>query len=348
MRRRPHTATLIALAVAAAVVVTIVVVSVRSRDGEDRAGTGPGTTTDATAPGAVTATTATAGPSPPIAPGVPPMPAWADVPGGPPPFEVPPGGDANVTREPGGRRVSIASDDGTPLAEARVDPDGVYRSVRYYDRRGDVTLVVDRIDAGPARVTGSMARGGGCRDSRAAGGPTWGAFPMRWRINVRSIPRGLPRAATVLAARRARGVWASNANRCGVPDASRASFRYMGATTRPLGRNGTSSVGFGDVDAMGGVCRGALASTFTWMAGGRGIETDVRLDARPVRPYTVATPPPVRRIDVWSVVVHETGHALGFGHVGDASNVMYPRLVPGGSHRRLGLGDARANNARYR
>jgi len=268
---------------------------------------------------------------------------------GPAPFTRPPGGAVTVARVPGGRRIVIARRDGSRLAEAELDRSDVYRSVRYFDRRGRLRLVVDRLDAAPALATArtAVAAAQGCRDARNPTGAPWGAFPINWRLNARSVPRRLPRAGVVRAAQDARAAWGANRNRCGVPDASRVAFRYRGATRLPVGRNGVSSIGFGSVAAMGGVCRGALACTFTWVLGGRGIESDTRLDARPARPYSLAGGR-ADRTDLASVIVHETGHTLGFAHVYDPSNVMYPWLIAGTtSHRRLGLGDARENNGRY-
>ena len=161
--------------------------------------------------------------------------------------------------------------------------------------------------------------------------------------------RAAPHAPRALAAvRAARGVWNANRSHCrGIPDASRARFAYAGASGRATGRDGVNLVEFGDVDRLGGVCAGTVACTITFIVGGRAVESDTRIDR--IRPNGYFTGASRRRgLDVQSVMVHESGHTLGFDHVNARSVVMFPvigqRTVGG---RRLGRGDALVNNRAY-
>jgi predicted Zn-dependent protease len=54
------------------------------------------------------------------------------------------------------------------------------------------------------------------------------------------------------------------------------------------------------------------------------------------------------KTDVQSVMAHEVGHMIAFRHVNDDSNVMYPTIFENdASNRKLGRGDANANNTKY-
>jgi hypothetical protein len=131
-----------------------------------------------------------------------------------------------------------------------------------------------------------------------------------------------------------------------VPDRSRLAFAYRGTTTRPIGRNGVNTVGIGETNALGGTCVGSVACTFTWTSGARALESDIRIDRNPNAGLSVAARPG-RRIDLRSVVVHESGHTAGLAHVADRGQVMFPSLRAGMTVRRLGRGDATRSNAKY-
>lgn len=318
-----------AAAVAAAATVAGVVLLVRGTPG------GPAGTT--------TTTTATT----PLPPSVPPLPEWGDVPGAPPDFAVPAGGDVAVTPTPDGTRVALTRDDGTAYALARVDRGGIYRDVHYYDDAGRLRLAVDRVDVepGPAavRAGSSTAR---CQAGSVRSGFRWSG-PIGWRLAVGSVPGSLRPGAVLAAARAARSVWIRNTNRCRVGDRSGVRFAYRGATDRSLGQDGRNVLAFGEIDALGGACVGAIACTFTWTRGGRAVESDILIDRNPRRGYA-AGGRPGRRVDLRSVLVHETGHTIGLEHVRTRGNVMFPTLRTGDTaHRRLGRGDAQANNALY-
>jgi hypothetical protein len=110
-----------------------------------------------------------------------------------------------------------------------------------------------------------------------------------------------------------------------------------------------STVDVGSVAALGAACPGAVACTVTWIVGGtRAVESDTRITGRDAGGFSTARRPGPRRLDVQSVMIHESGHALGLGHVAARDVVMHAFVRRGGtSGRRLGRGDAIASNAKY-
>lgn len=323
-----------AAAIAAAATVTGVVLVVRG-------GGGPATTP--TTPATTATTTATT----PLPPSVPELPDWGAVAGAPPDFATPAGGDAAVTPTPDGSRVELTRDDGSTYAVARVDDDGTYRDIHYYDDAGRLRLAVDRVDVepGPAavRAGASTAR---CQTGSVRSGFRW-TTTIPWRLDVASIPGALSPRAVLAAARSARTAWIRNRNRCRVRDRSGVAFRYRGTTGASLGQDGRNVIAFGEIDRLGGACVGAIACTFTWTRGNRAVESDILVDRNPRRGFAAGGRPGVR-IDLRSVLVHETGHTIGLEHVRTRGNVMFPTLRAGDTaHRRLGRGDAQANNALY-
>lgn len=337
---RSRRAAAVAAAAAAAAIVAVGVAVVATRDGGGGGGApGPtaGSTATAPAPGAVE---------------LPPVPDWGDFPGAPPPLVVPPGGEVSAEAVPGGSRLTVERADGSTLAVARVEgATGAYGEVRYLDRRGRLDVVVSAVRAAPAGGGARAAAGGAavrCGSSaRRDAGYRWTRFPIAWRINLRPLPPRISRAAALRAAREARGVWNANRSHCRtLPDASTARFSFAGTTTRRTAQDGRSVVEFGETDRLGGICRGTVACTVTWVVGARVTESDTRVDR--LRRGGYFTGSRRRGVDLRSVMVHESGHTLGFAHVAARTVVMFPSIGPrtvGG--RILGRGDALGNNAKY-
>lgn len=277
---------------------------------------------------------------------LPPVPAWGRFPGAPPPLAPPAGGNVAPVADGGPPTLRVTRPDGSTYATVDLGAGGEVTEARFHDRRGRLTVVVSRVAAppAPARAVASALRRR-CVDRRRLSGWYVGPEPFRWRYAIASTPRYLRRASALAAVRAARITWVRALNRCGVPDRSALRFSYLGTTTRGTARDGVSTVGFGEVDALGGTCAGAVACTITWLSGPRAIESDARLDRDPGARYGTGTG---RVYDLRGVIVHETGHTIGLGHVDSPDNVMNPYLAPGDRGARvLGLGDVRALNARY-
>jgi hypothetical protein len=323
---------------AAAAIIVLVVVLARDD------GPGGETTTTSTGP---TPTTGTA-PVPPEAP--PDLPAWGDFPGAPAELDVPAGGAAAIAPTPGGQEVTLERADGSPAAVVTLGPGGAPLDARFFDPSGRLTLVVSALRAAPAGAAGARARVRCGSAARADAGFRWTRFPVRWRLSTGASPSGLRRAATLLAIRRARGTWNANRTHCaGVRDLSRARFAFAGSSPRRVGRDGVSVVDVGDINRLGGICPGAVACTITWIAGGnRASESDTRIRRSDPGGFSTARRPGPRKLDLQSVMVHESGHTLGFAHVTARDVVMNPIVRRGDvSGRRLGRGDALASNAKY-
>ena len=324
-RRRAAIAAVAAGAVAVAVVIAV------TRGGGGPSPTAPGT---ASAPAATTAA-----PPPPM------VPAWGDFAGAPPDLGAPPGGSAAVAGPPADRSLTVRRADGSVAAVAQLDERGATEA-RFYDRAGRLTAVVAglrvarAVSAGGARVSCGSA-------ASAPAAFRWTRFPIRWRLAGRP-PSGVSRAAGLAALRRARSTWNANRSHCrSIPDRSRARFAFAGTSGRTTGRDGVSLVEYGDVDRLGGACAGTVACTITWVASGRAVESDTRIDRAHGGGFTT-TRPRAGRLDLASVLVHESGHTLGFDHVSARSVVMFPVLARGSTAgRRLGRGDALANNRKY-
>lgn len=329
------------LAVAAATALGVIAVAISLFQDDDEPGR-PVTS----AP--VTVTAPGTAPDVPVAPPAPDVTGWGDFPGAPPDLAAPPGGSEEVTADGGAPVLAVRRADGTLLATASLDEQGRALDASFFDRAGELTLVV----AGLRAVAGGATTGGarvGCGSTASARADfRWTRFPIRWRLGTARTPPGISRARALTAIRKSRGTWNANRTHCAdVPDASRARFTYVGSSGRVTGRDGVSLVEFGDVGRLGGVCAGTVACTLTWISRGRAIESDTRI--RRSRPGGYFTGSGRRRgIDLQSVMVHEGGHTLGFDHVSARSVVMFPSIASrtiGG--RILGRGDALVNNRTY-
>lgn len=329
------------LAVAAATALGVIAVAISLFQDDDEPGR-PVTS----AP--VTVTAPGTAPDVPVAPPAPDVTGWGDFPGAPPDLVAPPGGTAEVTADAGAPVLAIRRADGTLLATASLDDAGVPLDAAFFDRSGDLTLAVAGLRAAGAGSAGAGARVRCGSSASARADYRWTAFPIRWRLGTARTPPGISRPRALLAVRKARGTWNANRSHCrGIGDASRARFTHVGSSGRRTGRDGVNLVEFGDPGGLGGVCAGTVACTLTWVTAGRAIESDVRI--RRVRPNGYFTGSGRRRgIDLQSVMVHESGHTLGFDHVSARTVAMFPRIAErtvGG--RILGRGDAMVNNRTY-
>lgn len=325
------------IAVAVATALGVIAVAISLLQDDDEPG-GPVTS----APVTVTA------PAAPVTPPAPEVTGWGDFPGAPPDLVAPPGGTEEVTVDGGAPVLAVRRADGTLLATATLDAQGTPLDARFFDRSGDLTLVVAGLRAATGGSAGAGARVRCGSSASARSGFRWTRFPIRWRLGTARTPPGISRSRALLAVRKARGTWNANRSHCrDIADASRARFAHVGSSGRRTGRDGVNLVEFGDVGGLGGVCAGTVACALTWVGGGRAVESDVRI--RRVRPNGYFTGSGRRRgIDLQSVMVHESGHTLGFDHVSVRTVAMFPsvseRTVGG---RILGRGDALVNNRTY-
>ncbi|MBI2683905.1 MAG: matrixin family metalloprotease [Actinobacteria bacterium] len=274
---------------------------------------------------------------------------WARFAGRPPDFAVPAGGTiGRTTYVDGSEGVTLRRDDGSMFATGVLNADGNYEIIKYFDADGGLvqTVAATYADQGRRRVRGEQARCGA--NGQGTSGWKVTAQPFGWFITTGSIPSYLNRSRAIAAVRAGHGNWNSNGNTCGIPDQSAMAWQYRGGANYSVGRNGRSSVGFGNTRALGGACAGltVIACTLTWGANGRITESDTRFGTD-VKFYAAPGFRP-DGFDIEGVMTHEAGHSMGFEHVGDSDNVMSPSTSPGNnSNRSLGRGDANLNNAVY-
>ena len=183
--------------------------------------------------------------------------------------------------------------------------------------------------------------------SQASIGKTYWRTTRKWWIGATAA--GINRDKVVNAVRNGQSQWTNNINWCGIKDQANPPAHYEGKTSRAAKHDGYSTVDWGSFKNDQN-CSGALACT----ANGT-----TRRETRSSR--TSASTPTVKwsttgasgTYDIQSVAAHEFGHVLNFGHVTNSSKVttqtlMWPYLALGDtSGRKLGRGDALANNSHY-
>jgi hypothetical protein len=167
--------------------------------------------------------------------------------------------------------------------------------------------------------------------------------------SVGATPKGMDRQKVIKALKAAMGEWVNNVNHCGIKDNAKPPMSYKGETTKKSGQDGVSVVDWASLQNDQD-CKNALACTVTAYDGnGNPVESDTRFNTF----YKWSTTGAKNAYDVQSVAAHEWGHILQLDHSENANKndntlVMWPYVDIGDtSGRKLGKGDAQANNSHY-
>ncbi|MFZ5927261.1 MAG: matrixin family metalloprotease [Acidobacteriota bacterium] len=156
---------------------------------------------------------------------------------------------------------------------------------------------------GPAALTGANLAS---TFGEGWDGPGLGAASLS--VYIGALPAWLDRGSMLAEVRRALGAWASAAQL----SFSEADVRRLRRQIEIWAAAGDHGDGF-PFDGRGGV----LAHTFYPPPNAETIAGDMHLDLD--EPWKTGAD-----IDLFSVVLHELGHALGLGHNDDPGSVMYP------------------------
>jgi concanavalin A-like lectin/glucanase superfamily protein/matrixin len=277
----------------------------------------------------------------------------------PPSFAVPPGGSQTTETQPDGTIVvTIFNADGSQYAQEEQDEQGRSLQTDWYEN-GSVTesLTYYYADGSSSSSSGNIRTANDPSHCDLVGSKAttfkWTSQPMTWYFRRGSTPssKSLKTNSVEAALKSSRQEWENNSNICGVPDNSSMAFDYAGSTRQRFNarsRDGVSMVSFGGDPTVKRMCRDktdTIACTSTWMSGSSIVEADTLIS----RGYTWGTGGQSDKNDVWSVMAHETGHAIGFKHrKDDRRSVMFESYVRGDLYNRtLGKGDAGGNNQKY-
>jgi hypothetical protein len=267
---------------------------------------------------------------------------------GEPRFAVPAGG--SVRRRllaGGGFACTLLRAGGSRFARAVRDGYGNVLEMDFYRASGQLLVTQDRA---VAALTGSPAPPDvSCgSNSQATIGPKFWTKSMVWYVG--NAPPGVDQKKAVDALRNAMSEWLNNINWCGIKDKAHPPVRYEGTTSKPGMKDDNANVmDFGSLGDDQG-CEGAVACAQTWYDGsGKPIESDVRFNTQ----YKWVVGAKSGAFDIQSIAAHEFGHLLQFDHVSNVSKnddsvVMWPYVTYANTTaRKLGKGDANADNAHY-
>lgn len=252
-----------------------------------------------------------------------------------------------------GRRV-VSGD-----VEVRVPPPGITVAADGIGRRGESRslmvsnrggVVFSGAEAASGAGAGAASRGpADCRSSQFAlesGAHPW-STTIRWKLRNASVPKRMNVSTVAGRLKSAFSAWRTDRNDCGLggqPKRLRETYAGWTKTATGIGvHNGTLTCGaFNRTNTVElGSLPGQLLgwTCYWWGNGGSMIAFDTRLQSS--ADMVIHLPKGCRnRWDLQSVATHEFGHAIGLGHVSNASQTMHG-VAPACSTapRTLGRGD---------
>ena len=198
---------------------------------------------------------------------------------------------------------------------------------------GVITRSATAGDSGPGDLVGE------CDDPAfASTGVRWaaGTMPIKWRLDLWSVPDDLKAGRTVYTVRQAHHIWPQAKTKCDSDDAIGFKYDYTGPKRANPGYDELNIVDFGP---LGG---NALAVNYTWYQGSHEIvDVDLRLNKTD---YKWTNMPNINRYNVMNVIAHELGHQFGLDDLGapHSSLTMYGLIGKGELNKAtLGRGDMR-------
>ena len=235
--------------------------------------------------------------------------------------------------------------DGSLFARLRSDRRERVLAVAFYRENGALRRATGTVHAATPQDTSATVKCGS--SSQTPIGPDFWRQTRNWSVGA--TPKGMDRSEGDQGAQGAMGEWVNNVNHCGIADKASPPMSYEGETTRKAGQDGVSVVDWASLQNDQD-CKDALACTVTaYDAEGNPVESDTRFNTF----YKWSMTGAKDAYDIQSVAAHEWGHILQLDHSENANKndntlVMWPYVDIGDtSGRKLGRGDAQANNKNY-